>query len=71
VSLLSPTAVSLSMHVYRCYFLDSEDHIKAAENIEAEALTKAIERALALLELRPQHRAIEIWEGERRVFPAG
>ena len=56
------------MVVCRCYFLDAEDHIKAAEEIEAVSSAEAIERALAMLEDRPQHHGIEIWEGARRLF---
>lgn len=54
---------------YRCYFLDPEDHIKAAEDIECDALNEAVERALAMLRGRPQHHSIEVWQGARRVYP--
>ena len=40
------------------------------ENIEAHALDEAIDRALALLRLQPSHKAIEIWEGPNRLYPA-
>jgi hypothetical protein len=56
------------MLVYRCYFLDAEDHIKAAEEIEAVSNSEVIDRALAMLKDRPQHQGIEIWEGTRRLF---
>jgi hypothetical protein len=56
---------------YRCYFLSSDDHIQAAENIEAETLGEAIERANAMLALHPQHHGIELWEGPNKVFGRG
>ena len=52
---------------YRCYFLSSDDHIRAVENIEAETLNEAIGRASAMLELS-QHHGIELWEGANKVF---
>ena len=58
------------MHVYRCYFLNSEDRIEAFEVIEAETLREGIDRALAMLKARPQHRSVELWDGARRVYPA-
>jgi hypothetical protein len=56
------------MHVYRCFFLNEGDHIKAAEIIEADAIGEAIDKALAMLRERPQHRTVEIWEGGRRLY---
>jgi hypothetical protein len=41
----------------------------AAENIDADALSEAIDKALAMLKQRPHHRSIEIWEGARRLYP--
>ena len=58
------------MRSYRCYFLNDRDQIQASEIIEAQALREAIDRALAMLKARPQHHAVEIWEGARRVYPA-
>jgi hypothetical protein len=58
------------MRVYRCYFLNERDRIEAYENIEAHALDEAIDRALALLRQQPNHKAIEIWEGPNRLYPA-
>ena len=37
------------MRVYRCYFLNERDRIEAYENIEADALQEAVDRAFALL----------------------
>ena len=55
---------------YRCYFLDAADHIQAATDIEAEALSEAIDRGLAMLRERPQSRSIEMWQGAQKVYPA-
>ena len=57
------------MRLYRCCFLDERDRVAASENIEAEALSEAVDLALAMLHNRPQHRAIEIWDGGARVYP--
>jgi len=57
-----------SMHIYRCFFLDEADHIKAAEIIEADAIKDVIAKVEAMLQARPQHRTIEIWEGGRRLY---
>jgi hypothetical protein len=59
------------MPSYHCYFLDEDEHIKAREDIEAEKLRDAMEQALLMLKARPQHSKVELWEGARRVFPAG
>jgi hypothetical protein len=56
------------MHIYRCFFLNEGDHIKAAEIIEADAVGEVIDKARIMLRERPQHRTVEIWEGGRRVY---
>ena len=58
------------MQIYRCYFLDSEQRITAAEDLEAEAFSEVIDRALASLKARPQHRSVEVWLGGRRLYLA-
>ena len=58
------------MPVYRCHFLNDEDHIQAVENIDAALVWDAIDRALAMLKARPHHSAVEVWEGARRLYPA-
>jgi len=58
------------MHIYRCFFLNEDDHIKAAEIIEADAVSEAIDKALVMLRERPEHRTVEIWEGARRLYRA-
>jgi hypothetical protein len=57
------------MASFRCYFLDANDRIRAAEDIETEALGQAIEQGLAMLRRTP-YQAVEIWEGTMKVFPA-
>jgi len=46
------------MASYRCLFLDHNGDTKAAEDIEADSLSEAIEIALASLEVRPHHRSV-------------
>jgi hypothetical protein len=58
------------MQTYQCYFLDDREHISADESIEADAPTDAIDRALAMLCARPHHRAVEVWQGARRLYPS-
>ena len=53
---------------YRCYFLDGENHIKDATDLEADALAAVIDQALALLRERQDHYAIEIWQGANRLY---
>jgi hypothetical protein len=57
------------MH-YRCFFLGEDDHIKAAEIIEADTIGEAIDTALVMLRERPQHRTVELWEGKRKLYRA-
>jgi hypothetical protein len=58
------------MPTYRCYFLDKRDHIKAAADLEADALAAVIDKALVLLKKRPEHHSIEIWQGAQRLYPS-
>jgi hypothetical protein len=58
------------MHIYRCYFLNADERIETFEVIEAARLSDAIDRAQAMLEARPHHRSVELWDGSRRVYPA-
>jgi hypothetical protein len=58
-----------AMPTYRCYFLDREDHIGAAADIEAAALSEAVAKALGILKIRPQFDHIEIWQGAHRLYP--
>ncbi len=56
------------MPIYRCYFLDRQERIRSAENIEAERLDQAVELAHAMLKERPQHRSVEVWVGTVRAY---
>ena len=58
------------MHIFRCYFLNADDHVEAFEVIEVASLSEGIDRAHAMLKVRPQHRTVELWDGSRRVYPA-
>lgn len=57
------------MPAYRCYFLDENDHIRAAETIDTDALSEAIDKALVMLKERSHHHAVEIWQGTRKLYP--
>jgi hypothetical protein len=57
------------MVAYRCYFLDRDNRIRATEDLEAEGVVEAIDRSLTMLQLRPHHHAIELWQGARMVYP--
>lgn len=56
------------MPSYRCYFLDESDHISGTEMIDADALTAAVEKARALLRDLPNHRSVEVWQGDERLY---
>jgi hypothetical protein len=56
------------MSIYRCYFLDGADRIAAAEDIDADALPEAVDRAQAMLRRRAHHHAVEVWQGARRLY---
>jgi hypothetical protein len=57
------------MDTCRCFFMDEADHIKA-EIVEAAAIDEIIEKARAILQAQ-QYRAVEIWQGERRLYRIG
>jgi hypothetical protein len=56
------------MQIYQCCFLDEHERVEAAESIEADAASDAIDRALAMLSARPHHRAVELWQGARLLY---
>ena len=56
------------MPSYRCYFLDEGDHISGTEIIDADALSAAVEKARAMLKELPNHRSVEVWQGENRLY---
>ena len=58
------------MPTFRCYFLDENDHIRAAEVFDAATRDEAIEKATASFE-RSQFQAIEIWDGATKVWASG
>jgi len=59
------------MPTHRCYFLNYDDHIEAAEDIDADRLDEAVQRGLSMLAARPQQHSIEVWEGALRLFASG
>lgn len=59
------------MPTYRCYFFNREGHIVGpAEIIDAAEPPDAIDKALAMLGARPHYARIEVWDGERMVYPS-
>lgn len=56
------------MSMYRIYFLGEDEHIRAVEEIGAEDGEEAVRRSLAILQQRPQHRAIEVWQEGRMIY---
>ena len=56
------------MVIFRCFYLDADNHILQVEIIEAKTLGEAIEKGLAM-QRRSRCPAIEIWEGATKVFP--
>lgn len=59
------------MASYQCLFLGQNGEITVAEIIEGASLSEAIEIALASLKARPHHRAVEVWEGGRKLYTSG
>jgi len=55
------------MPSYRFYFLNDADHIIDSDWAACTNDTAAIQRAKMLLENRRRCRAIEVWQGTRRV----
>jgi len=49
------------MAVYRRHFLDTDDRIKAHEEIDAGSLLDAIDRATAMLNQRSHYEVVEVW----------
>jgi hypothetical protein len=56
------------MHIYHCFFLDKDEHIRFTEIIEADALGEAVDKVQVILREWPQYRTAEIWEGGRRLY---
>ena len=57
------------MHIYRCFFLGEDDHIKAAEIIEADVIGEAVHKALVVLRERPEHRTVELVDKIIQMIP--
>jgi hypothetical protein len=57
------------MGSYRCYFINYEDEIGLSEIIDADNPTDAIDKALAMLNARRHYSAVEVWDGEKRLYP--
>ncbi len=53
-----------SVASYRCYFM-SGDAIQAVQVFECADDAAVVSKASALLDAKPQHPAIEIWQGKR------
>jgi hypothetical protein len=60
------------LHTYRCYLIDAQSHFARAEVIRCARDDEARLRARKLLAEKPDYRAVEVWEGDRRVgtYPA-
>jgi len=56
------------MHAYRCYLLDLESHIACAKVVECLDDDEAKLRAREILAEKPGCRAVEVWDGSRRVY---
>jgi len=57
------------MPCYRCYFLDSEEHIVGYEVLDLCANdSEALEAANSLLHQRLQYRGVSVWDRARKVF---
>lgn len=54
------------MQRYRCYLMSGE-HIQAVQTYECADDAEVILKAGTLLKSKPEHPAIEIWEGKRLV----
>ena len=57
------------MPSYRCYFLDSTDHVAGSDLIHCETDTQAQARADVLL-AACGYPGIEVWDRGRRVYSA-
>jgi hypothetical protein len=59
------------MPSYLCCFLDQDQRtVGLSETIEAADLSRAIDKAQAILEARPHYQGVELWDGGKRVYPA-
>ena len=56
------------MTLYRCSFVDENDTIEDVEEIEVDALSDAVQQAVAMLRERWQYDAVQVWLGCRCIF---
>jgi hypothetical protein len=61
-----PAAEGASMPGYRCYLMTG-DTIHAVQIFECEDDSEVVLQATALLQAKPEHQNIEIWDGSRIV----
>jgi len=52
---------------YRCYVLDTEDHIVQAHNLDCDSDMQAQTEAESFLTQDPYHSYVEVWRASRRV----
>ena len=57
--------------IYRCDFLDRDEHIHGSADVEAGGLEEAVDRTLEMLKAQyfPRCEFIEIWQAEQRLYP--
>jgi hypothetical protein len=55
-----------SVTTYRCFFMSAE-RVQAVQTFECVDDADVVERTTALLDSRPQHQGVEIWQGHRLV----
>ncbi len=54
------------MSDYRCFFLDDQDQVNAAESLMDHADdAEAVDLAIRSLTERRHHRAVEVWDGDK------
>ena len=59
--------MGLEMDYYYLYLLGDDGHIKAREILSAHDEGEAVTRADAYLHAHTSVRAVELWQGERRI----
>jgi hypothetical protein len=52
---------------FRCYFLNADEHIKAAQDFECESEANAIDRARRVFAEADKYSAFELWREGTRV----
>lgn len=54
------------MRDYRCYLMTGEN-IYGVQNLDGADDAEVVAKAAALLQSKPEHQSIEIWDGKRMV----